>query len=146
MATRSSSLSVASSWKEALERYFPEFLALLFPQTHAGIDWTQGYVFLDKELQKVTRKAETGRRIADKLVRVIDTEGCEDWLLIHIEVQGEDQHDFAERLFVYNYRIYDRYRRPVVSLAVLADEQADWRPERFGYSRWAARSASGFRR
>ncbi len=125
-----------SPWKEALERYFPEFLALLFPQVHAGIDWSQGYVFLDQELQKVTRKSDTGRRIADKLVRVVDTEGREDWLLVHVEVQGRDRDDFAERLFVYNYRIYDRYRRPVVSLAVLADERTDWRPERFGYQRW----------
>ena len=27
-----------SPWKEALERFFPEFLALLFPAIHAEID------------------------------------------------------------------------------------------------------------
>ena len=27
-----------SPWKEALERFFPEFLALLFPTVHAEID------------------------------------------------------------------------------------------------------------
>ena len=125
-----------SPWKEALERYLPDFLALLFPQAHAGIDWSQGYEFLDKELQQVVRDAELGRRLADKLVRVVDTDGQEDWLLIHIEVQGDPDADLAERLFVYNYRIYDRHRRPVVSLAVLADERADWRPDRFGWQRW----------
>ena len=31
-----------SPWKEALERYLPDFLALLFPEAHAGIDWSQG--------------------------------------------------------------------------------------------------------
>ena len=40
--------------------------------------------------------------LADKLMRVVDAEGREDWLLIHIEVQGLDQADFGERLFVYN--------------------------------------------
>jgi hypothetical protein len=30
--------------------------------------------------------------------------------------------EFAERMFVYNYRLYDRYRRPIASMAVLADE------------------------
>ncbi|MBK1706777.1 hypothetical protein CKO40_20075 [Halochromatium glycolicum] len=34
-----------SPWKEALEHYFPEFLALLFPAIHAEIDWTQGCRF-----------------------------------------------------------------------------------------------------
>ena len=46
---------------------------------------------------------------------------------------------FAERLFTYNYRLYDRYRRPVATLAVLADEQTRWRPERFGYALFGCR-------
>jgi hypothetical protein len=88
-----------SPWKEALERYLPDFLALLFPQAHAGIDWSKGYEFLDKELQQIVRDAELGRRLADKLVRVVDTAGEEDWLLIHVEVQGDRDVDLAERLF-----------------------------------------------
>jgi hypothetical protein len=125
-----------SPWKEALERYLPDFLALLFPQAHAGIDWSKGYEFLDTELQQIVRDAELGRRLADKLVRVVDLSGHEDWLLIHLEVQGDRDHDFAERLFIYNYRIFDRHRRPVISLALLADERAQWRPEHFGWQRW----------
>jgi flagellar biosynthesis/type III secretory pathway protein FliH len=39
-------------------------------------------------------------------------------------------------MYVYNYRIFDRFRRPVVSLAVLGDEQHDWRPNQFAYSLW----------
>ena len=34
-------------------------------------------------------------------------------------------------MFVYNYRLYDRYRQPVASLAVLADDQPGWRPDHF---------------
>jgi len=34
------------------------------------IAWTQGQEFLDKELQKVVRDADLGRRYADKLVKV----------------------------------------------------------------------------
>ncbi|WP_206054829.1 hypothetical protein [Nitrosococcus wardiae] len=34
------------------------------------------------------------------------------------------------------YRLFDRYRKPVVSLAVLGDTAAGWRPDRFGYRRW----------
>ena len=32
---------------------------------------------------------------------------------------GEHDPDFAKRMYVYNYRLFDRYDRPVVSLAVL---------------------------
>jgi hypothetical protein len=43
---------------------------------------------------------------------------------------------FSKRMFTYNYRIFDRYDRPVASLAVLADERSNWRPDRFGYELW----------
>jgi hypothetical protein len=49
-------------------------------------------------------------------------DGGEQWVYIHVEVQGQRDANFPERLFTYNYRLYDRYRRPVASLAVLADE------------------------
>ncbi|MEY6434311.1 cytosolic protein, partial [Thioalkalicoccus limnaeus] len=91
-----------SPWKTVLERYFAEFLAFFFPEAHAGIDWTQGYTLLDKELQKVVRDAKLGRRWADSLVRVTGTDGQEDWVLVHVEVQGRNEADFAQRMFVYN--------------------------------------------
>ncbi|MEI2644505.1 MAG: hypothetical protein WBQ93_10360 [Candidatus Competibacter sp.] len=59
-----------SPWKTVLERFFPAFMEFYFPTAHAGIDWTQGYTFLDKELQKVVRDAKLGRRWTDSLVRV----------------------------------------------------------------------------
>lgn len=41
-----------SSWKEALERYLPGFREFLFPEANRDIDWSRGYEFLDKELQR----------------------------------------------------------------------------------------------
>jgi hypothetical protein len=61
-------------------------------------------------------------------------DGGEQWVLVHLEVQGWHDLDFAERIFVYNYRVYDRYRRPVASLALLEDDSKRWRPDSFGYS------------
>jgi len=51
-----------SPWKEALERFFEPFMAFFFPAAHAGIDWSRGYTFKDKELQRVVRDADLGRR------------------------------------------------------------------------------------
>lgn len=122
-----------SPWKEAIESYFPEFMAFYFPAAYAQIDWSKSYAFLDQELRAVVQDAELGKRFVDKLVRVQRNSGEEDWIYIHVEVQGSQQAEFAERMFVYNYRLYDRYRRPVASMAVLADENADWKPQEFGY-------------
>jgi hypothetical protein len=94
-----------SPWKEALEGWFPEFLALLFPDVYAGIDWSRGHAFLDKELQQIVRDAETGRRYTDKLVSVHRLDGEPAWVLVHVEVQGEAEAVFPARMFVYNHRL-----------------------------------------
>ncbi len=120
-------------WELALENYFEEFIAFFFPQVHRQIDWEKQYEFLDKEFQQVVRDAELGKRLADKLVRVWHCNGEETWVLIHIEIQSQEESGFAERMYVYNYRIYDRYNRKVASLAVLGDERSNWRPSEFGY-------------
>jgi hypothetical protein len=123
-----------SPWKEAVERYFPEFMAFYFPAAHAQIDWSRGYDILDQELRAVVQDAELGKRFVDKLVRVTRPSGVEDWIYIHIEVQGTAQEEFAERMFIYNYRLYDRYRRPIASMAVLADETIGWHPAAFEFA------------
>jgi hypothetical protein len=125
-----------SPWKEALEVYFRAFLALFFPPIHADIDWSRGFVFLDKELQKIVPQAARGRRYVDKLVKVWRKDGRETWVLIHIEVQTQRDPGFPQRMYGYNTRIADRYNRTVVSLAVLADDDPDWRPEYHAEELW----------
>jgi len=128
-----------SPWKDILERFFFDFVEFFFPDVHAGIDWDREYTFLDKEFQQLVRDSEMGRRLVDKLVRVYTRDGEPLMVLTHIEVQGTYERDFAERMYVYNYRIYDKFRFPVVSLAVLTDERPTWRPASFGYKRWGFR-------
>jgi hypothetical protein len=128
-----------SPWKAAIERYLPAFMELLFPGVHAGIDWSRGYVFLDQELQQVVRDAELSRRMADRLVQVWRNDGEEAWVLIHIEIQGQPDPEFALRMFTYHYRIFDRYGRPVVSLAVLGDSRPGWRPAQYEAVLWGCR-------
>ena len=57
-------------------------------------------------------------------------------MLIHVEVQGEPEADFAARMYTYHYRLLDRYGVDVVSLAVLADASPSFRPQRFQRGRW----------
>lgn len=122
-----------SPWKEAIERYFADFMQFYFPAAHARIDWSQPYVFLDQELRAVTPDAEMGNRLVDKLVRVSARDGRAEWIYVHIEIQADSQEAFAERMFIYHYRLYDRFRKPIASLAVLADPRPNWRPEAFSY-------------
>ena len=128
-----------SPWKEILQLYFQDFLLFFFPQIHAEVDWTKEPVFLDKELQQVIRDAELGKRLVDKLVKIYLLDGTESWVLIHIEVQGQEEDEFNRRMYTYNYRIFDYYNRPVASIAVLGDTKEDWRPNHFGYNLFGCR-------
>jgi len=49
--------------------------------------------------------------------------------MVHVEVQSQKRPNFPERMFIYHYRLRDRYNRRVANLAVLGDEQASWRPD-----------------
>jgi hypothetical protein len=125
-----------SPWKDALQLYFEFFLAFFFPHIHAEIDWSRGYESLDKEFQRIIRRAKVGKALADKLFKVWLRDGSECWLLIHVEIQGSYEKRFPERMFRYNVAAYGVYNQEVVSLAVLCDDNPDWRPNTFAYGRW----------
>jgi hypothetical protein len=127
-----------------MDIYFEPFMELFFHQADREIDWSRGYESLDTELQEIIRDAETGRRLADKLVKVWLLSGTQALVLIHIEIQSQVQADFAKRMYIYNHRLFDKYDQEVISLAVLGDEQASWRPSSYGYSRWGFQSSLQF--
>jgi hypothetical protein len=125
-----------SPWKEFLADYFQEFIAFLFPTAHAGIDWDRGVEFLDGELQQIAVESETGRKSTDKLAKVFTIEGNETWCLIHTEIQGYFEPDFSERMFVMNYRLFDKYRVDVVSFAVFTDARKSFSPDHYRRELW----------
>jgi len=69
-------------------------------------------------------------------VQVWRRDGVDAWVLAHIEVQSQEEAIFAHRMFVYYYRLLDRYARQVASFAVLGDERQGWRPSRYETALW----------
>ncbi|NES21515.1 MAG: transposase [Symploca sp. SIO3E6] len=123
-------------WKETIAFYFRDFLLFFFPSIAEDIEWEFGFEFLDTELQKIKRETETGIREADKLVKVWRKTGEEQWVFLHIEIQSQRKTDFCERMYIYHNRIFDRYRKTVVSLAILGDEEKGWRPSKYKHKLW----------
>ena len=119
------------AWKEALRRHLRQFLFILFPDVHKAIDWTQPVVFLDKELRAVARKAKLGKRHADVFVQVTLKNGETQLLFLHVEVQNQRDERLPRRMYGYNYRLEDYVGQEVVSLAILADGDPKWRPDRY---------------
>jgi predicted nucleic acid-binding protein len=122
------------TWKEALTEYFEAFLHFFFPEVHQLIDWQKPTQSLEKELKRITASAKTQKRFADKLYQVWLLEGQEAWILIHVEIQSQYETDFPQRMYIYNYRAFDLYQKPVISLAILGDDRFNWRPACYNYT------------
>jgi hypothetical protein len=120
-----------SGWKDVIEDFTEDFFCFYLPEMYEGINFEQGVTFLDKELNEILSDSENVRREADRLLEVRLKSGEAEWILIHIEVQGSRDSGFAERMYVYNYRIFDKYRRKVVSIALLIDGSPSFRPNHF---------------
>jgi hypothetical protein len=116
-----------------------------FPGAHVQIDWSKGYDFKNTELRKLVRDAELGKRFADALVQVTLVDGEQRWIYIHIEIQGQRDINFTKRMFIYNYRLFDRYDSPIASFAVLADNDPDWKPGGYGFEVLGCRHTLQFR-
>lgn len=133
---RAADTSQDNAWKDALDHFFRAFMEFFFPVIAAEIDWSRGYEFLDKEFTQITRDHRVRRKLVDKLVKVWLLDGTEKWLLIHLEVQAVSRKGFAKRIYIYNYRIFDRYDVEVVSLALNTGGSKSYKEDRYEAKRW----------
>lgn len=126
-------------WKDILENYFQLFMQFCLPEIALEIDWSRGYESLDKELSATCPETELGDREVDKLFKIWKLDGEESWILFHVEIQGQRVTKFEKRMFVYHYRLFDRYEKPLVSLAILTDKNKKWRPNFYQHNLWGCK-------
>lgn len=118
-------------WKSAIENYFEEFMQFFAPDISRYIDFSKGYVNLDKELAKIAPRSEQKHRRCDELIKVTMKTGEEEYVLIHVEVQGYDDKEFAKRMYQYMYRIYDKYNKKIYPLAIYTHDVKGNQPDRY---------------
>lgn len=116
------------AWKEVIEIFFEDFVNFCLPQLASLINWNIPWQSMDTELHQLTPDAKVSKRIVDKLFKVFLKDGREQWVLVHIEIQGDCCQFFAERTFESVWRLHDRYKKPIISCAILTDESKTWRP------------------
>ena len=132
-------------WKGIIEDLFEDFLGYFFPELYPLVDLEKGYEFLDKELQQIYPASALGQRFADKLAKVYLKSGGELWLLVHIEIQGYTDQDFARRMFSMFYRLLDRYNVNVCQLAIFTDDSPHFFPTSFHYEKFGTWLNYGYR-
>lgn len=115
-----------------------------FPAIAALIDWCRPAEWLDKELSQIIGKAGARNQHVDALAKVWLTTGEERTILIHIEIQTGRESEFAFRLSHYNCGLKFAHRQDVITLVVLADLNAGWKPESYTFEMGGFRSRIDF--
>lgn len=124
-------------WKVIIEEIFADLLRFLFPDADQVYDMERGFEYLDKELAEMHPQPdeEKDTRFADKLVKVFHRDGEEEWVLLHIEIQGDTSKrlEFSQRMYEYFYRIRDRHRKPVSAVAIFTGQNGKDMPDLYTY-------------
>ncbi len=126
-------------YKELLQTFFKEFMELFYPKVSAVINY--GHVkFLSEEVFSDLVGGTTER--VDLAVETMLLEGgemeagreAETLIIIHLEPQSYYQEDFPERMFLYSSKLYEKYRRRILPIAVFSHTRQEKEPSRFGWS------------
>jgi predicted transposase YdaD len=119
-------------WKGILEDLIVHFLHFFFEEADQLLDLKKKVEFLDKEMAQISEAGDLeSPKFVDKLVKVFTREGEEKWILLHIEVQGYKDPAFEERMYIYHYRIFDRYRKHIAAMVILSDEFKTYHPTQY---------------
>jgi hypothetical protein len=121
-------LTTDELWKIIIPTLWAPFLRFCMEDWVDRIDFTREPDFLDKELKRLMPRGRAKNRVVDVLMRVYLKNGESKIFLLHVEVQGYFDPKFELRLYQYYYRISDFLQEPIETLAILIDDDPDYRP------------------
>ncbi len=108
-------------WKEIIGFFIEDFVAFFMHDLYPKVDFKKKPDFWDKELDKIFGDGkQKDVRHCDKLVRLHLKNGKDCWILVHIEVQKERNHELPKRMFRYFYRISDKYEEETSGIEAIA--------------------------
>ena len=84
---------------------------------------------MDKELHAISKNSKDDIRIPDVLAKIHLKGGHELGILIHVEVQGYVDKNFAERMYIQQYRIKERFKLPTAAIAIFTDDSPSFHPK-----------------
>ena len=103
-------------FKELIGHFFEEFLEAFFPKFHTHIDF--GSIRpLSEEL--FTDLIDGENRRVDLVIEAKLKEQ-ETLIIIHVEPQSTFQKNFHQRMFLYFSLLYQKYRKPILPIAVFS--------------------------
>jgi predicted transposase/invertase (TIGR01784 family) len=117
------------AWKFLIGKFFYDMLRRCLPLLYENADIGKLPVFLDKELNEIRGRVKGKKRTVDLLVSVPMKNGTDEWVWLHLEIQGRGGGDLSSRMFQYMALIHARYGKPLVALAIITSKRSKTEPE-----------------
>ena len=107
---------------EIFQENISDFLRFVYSDCDEIFDLDRGIAFLNKELMSIIpiRERKKGIPVSDLLIQVFLKDGQRKWILIHTEMESEEQKDLAFDLFQYYIRLLGRFRVHAETIMVFA--------------------------
>lgn len=106
-------------FKELIRTFFKEFVELFFPEAFELIDF-EHVNFLSEEV--FTDLVLGEKRKVDVLIET-KLRGEDTLIIVHLESQAQYQSSFPDRMFVYFSRLYEKYRRRILPMAIFSYDE-----------------------
>ncbi|XID95497.1 Rpn family recombination-promoting nuclease/putative transposase [Paenibacillaceae bacterium WGS1546] len=126
-------------YKELLQTFFKEFMELFFPDISKFIDYSH-VKLLSQELFSDIARGTTKR--VDVLIetKLLEEDGVPGetkkkraLIIVHLEPQSYYQFTFSERMFLYSGKLYEKYRRRIVPIAIFSHRRQLIEPSEFSW-------------
>jgi predicted transposase/invertase (TIGR01784 family) len=114
-------------FKQLIHTFFAEFLELFFPEVHPHIDFST-IKPLSEEM--FTDLIEGESRRADIVIEA-KLKGLDTLIIIHVEPQSYGQPDFHERMYHYFSLLYNKYRKPILPIAIFSYDEKRYERNEF---------------
>ncbi|MBQ7558943.1 MAG: Rpn family recombination-promoting nuclease/putative transposase [Synergistaceae bacterium] len=116
--------SIDGIWKDFIAEFWREILQRFLPALYNKADLEHEPEFLDKELRDLLANLEpenqkSKTKYVDNLLKIFLKDGGEEWVLLHIEIQGRGGENFSLRMFRYYCLIFTHHNEHPAALAIL---------------------------
>ncbi len=113
-------------FKQLIHTFFKEFLEVFFPEVHENIDF---HTIRPLSEEVYTDLIEGRTRRLDIVVET-KLKGTDVVIIVHVEPQSSAQTYFHERMYQYFSLLYNKYRKPIIPIAVLTYPE-NWEKKKY---------------
>jgi hypothetical protein len=106
-------------FKQLIHTFFAEFLEAFFPEVHHYIDFS----FIKPLSEEVFTDLFEGESKRADIIIEAKVKGTDSLIIIHVEPQSYGQSDFNERMYHYFGLLYNRYRKPIIPIAIFSYDE-----------------------